>query len=279
MQKNDTKNFVNVIQPLVIFVYFLALSIWWFSIQSRGLVDTSENYYYGLIYGLLPMLGGLIGVYNARKWGFFRSYLGKSLLFLSFGLMTWSVGNIIYAYYNLVESIEVPYPSIADFIYILSWPLWAIGLVNLLRTTGMRFRLRVLKDKLLLFIIPVLVFLSSYYLLFVIARQNTLTMSDDILKLVFDIGYPAGDVIVLTITLLICSFSINYLGGLFKRAIVLILIGFLINYAADFSYAYFTTQGTFYVAGGVDYAYTVIMFILCLGITQLNTKRIDSSSL
>lgn len=269
-QKNS-----SLFQSTLITIYFVALSLWWLSINSRGLVDTTENYYYGLVYGLLPFFGGIIGIYNSKKWGFFSSYLGKSLLFLSFGLMTWSLGNVIYAYYNFFQSIEVPYPSVADFIYILSWPLWSLGLINLLRTTGVKFRLKVMKGKIMLFIIPIAVFIASYYLLFIVARQGSIVMSDNILKLVFDIGYPAGDIVVLTITLLIYSFSVSYLGGFFKKAIWFILVGFVINYFADFSYAYLTNLGEFYVGGWVDYVYTIVMFLLCIGISQLNPKRIE----
>lgn len=261
---------------IVLILYFIFTTIWWVSIQYRGLVDTNENYYYGIVYGLIPFLGGIFGILNAKKWSL-ESYIGKSLLFLSLGLFTWSMGNLFYGYYNLFLSIEVPYPSLADFVYILSWPFWTIGLVYMLKVLAIKSRLKVFSGRFLFLSIPLLVFAASYYLLFLKAREGTFVFSDDVLKLFFDISYPAGDVVVLTLTLLIYALSVNYLGGLYKRSILIVLFALAINYFGDFIYAYMTTIGSFYVAGPVDYIYTVVMFLFSFGVSRITPSLLKES--
>src|SRR5204863_526672 len=113
---------------------------------------------------------------------------------------------------NYISNTDVPYPSFADVAYILSWPLWTIGFIELSKATGARFALRKSKGKILFAAIPLLVIFASYYLLIVVARGGEWS-SNGGLKLFFDLFYPIGDVVILTIALMLFSLSYNFLGG------------------------------------------------------------------
>lgn len=256
---------------LIVGLYALAI-IWWLEIFFTGSRDTPQNYYYGALLGLIPLVGGVAGLALSRKWGSLKSALGRSVLFLSLGLITWGIGTLIFAYYNIALDVEVPYPSLADVAYIVSWPLWALGVVSLSKATGAQFGLRTTSGKIGLLLIPLFVIVLSYYLLVVVARGGFDFEESAGLKIFFDLAYPVGDVVILTLATLVYGLSLKYFGGKFKLAVYLILLGFVLNYLADFSFSYTTTLETFYVAGWVDLLFTTAMAALALGVNTLDPE-------
>lgn len=265
------KLFASGFSKTILFL-FLALVVWWISIAMRGMANTTENYWYGIVEGLLPSIAAFFGFANARQWGGIKSAMGKAVNLLSIGLLTWGIGTIIFGYYNVVLQVAVPYPSLADAFYIVSWPLWAVGMIYLSRATGARFQLRTLSGKAMLFLIPILTTIGSYYVLIVVARQGTLGFVENLVTNFFDLAYPIGDIVILTVALLIYGLSFKYLGGFFKLAIIIVLTGFVLNYIGDFSFVYLTTQGTYFVADWVDLVYTVAFFCLSLGVILMDPR-------
>ena len=252
--------------------FYLLIIIWWVLLFFSGQKNTINNYSFVFVYGLLPFIGGIFGILEAKKWGLFSSTLGKALFFLSLGLITWSGGETIWSYYNLVLHIEIPYPSWADASFIASWPFWTLGVVYLSFATGVKFGLKKMHGKLLLFFIPIISILSSYYLLVTVARQGSLEIAGGPIKIFFDLAYPVWDVVILTLVLLVYGLSFKFLGGRFKWPVIIILIGFIINYLADFSFSYTTTIESYFNGNWVDLLFATAMFILSFGINSINTK-------
>lgn len=267
--------FTNTSSKILTFFY-IGLLVWWVTIFTRGISETTENYLYSFIYGLMPLIWGLLGLRNSFRWGGFGSLLGKSLAFLSLGLLAWATGNLIWAYYNLVVKIAVPYPSLADFFFIQSFPLWAVGIFFLSKVIGMVFSVRRLKGKIILFGLPLLAMAMSYYLLFEVARGGIIDLEGGGLKLFLDVAFPIWDAILLTLTLLAFGLSLNYLGGKFRWPIITLLLGFGVNYLADFSFSYTTTLETFFVGNWVDLLFATAMFLVSLGVSLLDPQSIAS---
>jgi hypothetical protein len=255
---------------LFFLVWYMLMIVWWLTLNSRHLADTNENYAFGLVFGLIPLAGGLLGFVRSKHWGGRRSAMGRATFYLSAGLVFWALGGLIWAYYNFFGAIEVPYPSWADVAYVVSWPLWSIGIIHLSRATGARFSLRHVRGKLQLFVIPVMVAAISYSLLVIVGRGGELVVNDSFWKIFFDLAYPIGDLVILSLALLVYGLSFGYLGGRFKIPIWTLLAGFVANYAADFAFSWTTTQGTFFVGGFVDLLFMTAMTLLALGVTTLN---------
>lgn len=272
------KSMKNTVAPTAVLmvVFYLALLIWWASINTKGLVDTTQNFYYGVSLGILAILGGISGIFVSKDWGMFSSKIGKALIFISTGFITWGIGTLVIGYYNIAQGQSYPYPSLADVAYIISWPLWLFGMINLSKATGARYQLKNATGKLLAFIIVVIAILLSYYLLFQVARGGEFAIDkESYLRLFFDFAYPVGDIVILTSALLLVGLSFNYLGGMLKTPILLILTGFVINYIADIIFTYTNTIGTFYVAGWVDLVYTTAFFLLGLGVSLFDQRRLS----
>lgn len=221
----------------------------------------------------LPIIGGIYGISKSKKWGAYKSAIGKSLLFLSLGLVAWGGGMVVWNYYLFFTELEVPYPSLADSIFILSWPFWSIGLFFLSKVIGAKFGLRTPGGKILVVLIPILAGLLSYYFLFKVARDGQIDFEGGLAKIFVDLFYPLGDVIILVITGVVYSLSRNFLGGIYRRPVQLLFIGFLLNYIADFIFAYITTTGSYYNGHFVDLLYITAMFILSISINSFDPKK------
>ena len=222
---------------------------------------------------LIPLLGGLYGLKQGLSWGGWKSSLGKAINSLSIGLLCWSGGMVIWNYYLFFTEIEVPYPSLADAVFILSWPFWTFGVYHLSKATGARFGLKSRGGKHLLYIIPAIVSLVSYYLLFQVARGGEIDLSVEAYQLFFDLFYPIGDVVILTIVAVVYSLSRKLLGGKYKIPILILFTGFGLNYLTDLIFSYTTTVETYFNGHFVDLLFTITMYVLSLSIIEMDPKK------
>lgn len=238
--------------------------------------DSIFNTLFGVLFvGFIPLVGGLNGLFVSKAWGGMKSAVGRALIFLSLGLISWGLGTYIFSgIYNLLLHIEVPYPSFADVGYILALPLWAIGIIELSKATGARFGLRSINGKFIFFLLPLIVIALSYYLLVVVARGGEIPVADSgFLKLFFDFTYPIGDVIILTLATVVYGLSFNYFGGAFKKAIFFILASFCLLYVADFMFSYTTTLETWYPGDWIDLLFAAAMLVMSFGIAAFDVKN------
>lgn len=253
--------------------YWIIITIWWCIFYFAGIKQTTGNYLYQLGMAFVPLAGGFCGILQSKRWGGHKSQVGKALLFISLGLISWGVGQIFWSVlYNLVLKVEIPYPSLADLGYIIAVPFWTYGIINLSKATGAKFSLKNMNGKLIAFIIPVVAILVSYYLLVMVARGGVIS-SNHGLKLFFDFAYPIGDVIILTLSLLIYGLSFNYLGGKLKIPILTLILGFVAMYFTDFTFSYVTTIGDYFNGHWVDFMFTVSLLLMGLGINNFELKE------
>lgn len=264
--------FLTILWALCIF--FISWFLW---IYISGSKDDPINVYSN-IYGIIPLLGGLYGLFIAQHWGGLKSKVGKAITFLSLGLITWGIGMVIWLYYNIILGVSVPYPSFADAAFILSWPLWGIGAASLSIATGAKFGAKGKGGRTILWIVPILIVSFSYYFLVIVARQGVVSAYDDVLKTFFDLAYPIGDIVILSIAILIFGLSYKYFGGIYKTAIYLILLAFVVNYFADFAFSYTTSLETYYNGSLADALFVITMTFLSTGIALLDSRNLEVKS-
>lgn len=251
---------------------FIFMLVW---LTVLGLLDiryTIYNYIYSVLLALLPTIGAAIGFFRTKQWGGISSKLGRVTFFISLGLTAWSVASWVWTYYNLFLDIEVPYPSWADAGYMQVYWLWGIGIIALANLTAVKYNDRPL-ERILFFCIPVLMVIVTYYIIYVqVHSGESFFNTDNPLKLLVDIVYPLGNVSILTILILRSSLDLNYLGRRLRLPIAILVAGLVANYIADFHFSYSTTVGTYYVGATADWLFTISMFILSLGVSNLHPK-------
>lgn len=262
--------FTGKLTGLITIIYLFSV-VFWLAFTFTDKFNSSAGLYFQTFLFIIPFLGSIVGFINSKYWGGFGSAMGKATFFLSLGLFTWSLGMLAWNYYIFFTTFEIPYPSLADVAFILSWPLWTIGIFNLSKATGATFAIKKAGGKLMFVLIPLATIALSYYLVITIARGGVIDLdTTSKLKLFFDLFYPIGTTIIITVILTFFGLSYTFLGGKYKKVIVLLVIGFIFNYFSDITFSYTTTQETYFNGHFADMLFVTTMYLLSLTMFKLN---------
>lgn len=254
--------------------YLIFLMAYWLVLQTSHQTESVYNYLYSLLFSLIPLVGGFLGMLRSRVWGGLKSSVGRAVFFISLGLFAWGMGSMAWSYYNLVLQIPAPYPSWADLGFASSIFFYGLGTIFLSKATGAKFGLRNTYAKIFTVIMPVIVFAVSYYILIIVARAGVLVPEGETpLKTVLDIAYPLGDFFSLAIAIVISGLSFRYLGGRHIKDIIAIWLGLAVMFVADSIFSYTTTVGTFYNGSFGDLMLTFGLFLLTFGVLGLYRVR------
>ncbi|HYH35897.1 MAG TPA: hypothetical protein VD706_00125 [Candidatus Saccharimonadales bacterium] len=266
------KNF-NTYQKSVT-AFYIFLVAFWVYLYLTDHTGGTLNYWYSFLFGLIPLTGGLIGMLKASVWGGLKSALGRAVFFVSLGLFLWGLGETVWSYYNFFKGVPAPYPSLADIGFAPSIFFWILGTAYLSRATGALFVLKKSrKAKLLVFLLPLILLVPSYYLQVQLARGGVLVPEGEgALKTVLDIAYPFGDFLALLFAALVAILSYRYFGGIYRLAVYYLLAGLAIMYCADSVFSYTTSEGTYYNANGGDLLLTTGLFFITVGILGFASK-------
>ncbi|HVW66556.1 MAG TPA: helix-turn-helix domain-containing protein [Candidatus Peribacteraceae bacterium] len=257
---------MNGLQKICLgFLGFLAL--FWTGLFSTHTVAGPFNYLYSLLFGLIPLVSGAIALFSVKRWGGLTHAIGRAVLFMGLGIFLWGFGAMIWSYYNFVLNVAAPYPSFADVGFAPSIFLYGLGVIFLADATGAKAGLKNIYAKIFVVIAPLVILAFSYYALVIVARGGVLvTAGDPPLKTFFDIVYPLGDLLGLTIAVLVSGLSFKYMGGRYTTDILAILLGLAVMFIGDFVFSYTTTIGTYYDADPGDLILTLGVFLLSFGV-------------
>jgi hypothetical protein len=263
----------NIYQKLLT-IYFIAIVAFWAFLLISDRKSGTLNYWYSFLFGLIPLFGGLVGMFKAKLWGGLKSSLGKAIFFISLGLFLWGFGESIWSYYNFFRHVPAPYPSVADIGFAPSIFFWILGTAFLAVATGALFALKKTHwAKVFVVLVPLILLVPSYYIQVTLARSGTLIPPDETaLKTVLDIAYPFGDFLALGFASIIFILSYRFFGGIYRRAIVCLLAGLIVMYCADSIFSYTTTEGTYYNGDWGDLLLAFGLYLMTFGILAFATK-------
>ena len=220
---------------------------------------------------------------STRYAGILKDILGLLVL----GLLGWTVAESIWLYANLIQGIELPYPSSADI-------LWLVGYIPLYMALYFQFqavRSKISQNQRNGIILFSLIFgaVVGYLVLWpIIVDFDSQTVVVSILNLL----YPLMDVILFVLTLLI-SFSL--VEGKFSSFWKIITAGFIMFSLSDLLFSYAVWNETYWPDGAINsvtiaidvfylISYLVLAFgaftyILIKGMGQSLSLKIESNIL
>lgn len=252
---------VKLVVPL-----FILFAGWWILIQTSFHPGSVNAQIFGALYGVIALIGGLTGVKYSFKWGGFKSALGRSTLFFSFGLLSQELGQLISSYYNYVlKQNPIPYPSWGDLGFFGTIPLYILGILYLGKVIGAKNSLSSRRKLLFAFLVPIFMLVVSYL---VFLRGYQFDWSNPI-KVFLDFGYPFGDSLYIALTIVIYFLSRGLLGGTMKNKVLFILIALCVQFLADYSFLYQSYYGSWSVGGINDFLYLLAYFMMTLGLIRL----------
>lgn len=243
---------------LLVTIIFVAFLVWWGSFQHVVTAQGIGVQWFSSTYGVVALIGALIGFRTARKWGGFQTVLGKALIFFSLGLLAQEVGQLIYAYYIYAAKIQIPYPSWGDVAYFGSVLLYITAAVYLARAAGAKFSLHQRRYRVIAVVVPVVLLAISYW---VFLHHHVFDTTKP-LKVFLDFGYPMGQAIYVSIALTAYLLSRKLLGGVMRPAILLITLALFVQYISDFTFVYQSSRGTYLSGKDDDLLYLISYFVM-----------------
>lgn len=266
MNKN-TKLGIIVSSAVLLFIFDLYLII-------TGTKGETLNAWWALIFAILTILYGVLGLITAKYWSWLRSKIGQSIFFISLGTIMWGIGQAAWSYYYFKYPNQEYQPQrILDVLYFSSIPLWFYGVLKLTKASGARYGLKKTKGKILVATLIPLMVLFSYYFLVIVARGGSAYFDQPAWEQFFDLGYSIGDAVIFTVALAIFGLSWKYLGGRFKTPIVVILIGFGLLYLADFVFSYVDGKDIYFNGDISDLLYLMAIITLTAATCMLDPSK------
>jgi len=163
-------------------------------------------------------------IYNAHSFGY-KHIIGKSLYFLSGGLISFIISHLVWIYYVFLSDSFIPFPSLIDVFYILMAPFLITGIWYLLAIYNT-------KRSLLFWMKSILLFILIMILFFIVAGFPNISTPQTNGQQFFNIIYPLVNVAYIS-TIIISLWIIRrrfYKGlGMIILALALIVISDIIT--------------------------------------------------
>jgi len=155
---------------------------------------------------------------------------------LGFGL--WGLADVIWAFYSVVLGVTVPYPSIADLLWVIGYIPLYFALITRLRTLK---TVPTRRQQLLIILLNIpWIVLTAVYILPPIVQDFDLSR---LVEGVVNILYPLADV---GLVIIACMILILLKEGRFAIIWRLIFSGIFIMTVSDLLFSYSTWQGLYY---------------------------------
>jgi hypothetical protein len=253
-------------------LFILAVLYWLYFVNVSGYKHHALGIFTQIPLILIPITGGLTGLIKSRRWGGHKSAMGRALLSLSSGMTLWGIALGMWTYY-IATGIAIPYPSLADYVFIWSPILWVYGLLQLAKAVGTPFGFRTTKQRLVGIGVTAAVSLFAYYFLVVVAHGNTLGTPDETtMQLFFDYAYTLETLVTVILVGTIFFLSRKYLGGRYKNPVLFLFVGFFIHFLAIFFFVRTTGDGSYFNGNIADVLFTLAVYMESLGIINLDPQ-------
>lgn len=250
----NRRNLISLSLAIVVLYFFASFIRIHFGDDWKILPD--------IVYILAPLLATVLGFWAVKIFGFNKQ--GMPVFFLTLGMASYLVAEILFIVIDNFFDIPTT-PSIADFFYILAYPLFFIGLIEKILSEGVGFSFK----KNFIFILLALIFivLFSYFSVY-----SAFDPESNFWQNVILISYGIGDIILSICCLFILIITYEYEGGRMSYSWLIINISFLITLVSDLFYAIYPDQyenvlsfriiiDTFYILGYILFASAMLHFI------------------
>ncbi len=179
---------------------------------------------------------------------------------VGFSLLSYMIGEAVWAYYEVFRHIPVPFPSWADAFFLADYFLLMIGILMMpTRPIPAAVRGRVLLDSLM--VMTGLVTFSWYFIL----GPTVLQGGETLLGRILGVGYPLGDLCVLFCLLVL---SAHPAEAATLRSRRLLIWGILAYVLSDLGFGYLTLKGTYSTGAFTDIGWTLGNLLLGLGVAD-----------
>lgn len=182
---------------------------------------------------------------------------------LSAGLIALCLGQACFVFYQFVQKIEAPFPSLADVFFVVSYPLMIAALAMFLRAySASGFPIGPASERFWLATAVAMACVAIGYPILMPLVRNPGEPLETLLNLL----YPVLDFLLLVPAVLLIRISLRFRGGAVWRVWATLLAGFVFLCAADTLFAYFSQLDRAGLVDLVDATYLFAYGLLGLGV-------------
>lgn len=246
-----------IILPLLTILYWAA-----FQFYTSDSTKEFHGFIFGILIVILASVSAFFSLLRSYEWEFTKSYIGKSLFFFFLGLLMWVIGQSIFVLSTVNPLLEGFYDAFFPFIDVF----YLIGVFYLAKSIN-TFKEVFLQLK--IFLIPIFVFFGN---IFIISQIRSEQVSEYISNFDINLIYILGSIVVASSVISILIISGKKIGGKFKAALYLILIGILFQYLGD---NLFELSEIFQENGSAaDLVFFLSIFFIFYGVLKLNPRSL-----
>jgi hypothetical protein len=211
-----------------------------------------------------------IAAFAASIWRLMGAEKHNRLLWsgMLIGWGLWALAETMWAVYSILGQ-EVPYPSLADFFWVIGYFPMGIGLITRIRTMPAKPNR---SQNMLIFGVSISTILVTLILIFIPIFQSFDPQL--VVESILNIIYPLAD---LFLVIVVWRLFFTYEEGSYGFSWRLLIIGFIFMTVSDFIFTYAVWQGIYYPdmkanlisTLAIDVPYTVSYLIWFIGIYAL----------
>lgn len=218
---------------------------------------TIWHFLYNIVYGSVFIFGGLVTLYYAIKFSL-STNLGKMLLFFGLGILSFAIGNIIWFTYTIFLNIEVPFPSLADVMYISFYPLMVGGTIYLLKIYKALISPAIIRDSIIIIVI-------SFIVIFTVFSRFDLLSDISFFQKFVNVYYPFGDAVIISLTLI----ALRIGGGKLHPSLYILTFGLLMQSVADLLFNYRNLIEAYWNGDIADLFFSFGGYFMSLGMFEI----------
>jgi diguanylate cyclase (GGDEF)-like protein len=201
------------------------------------------------VIGLAAGAAGVACLAASRRQG---GWPGRGWLLIGLGMLCWAAGEAVWTHYEVVLGIEVPFPSLADALFLLMVPLTLVGMAA--RLNFQRTALRTLFDALMV----------SGSLLFIgwptVVEPTYRAGGQSLFETSIALAYPIGDIVVASMAFVLLSQTPRQARGTWALAGT----GMLALAVADSGFVYLTAHEAYSSASVIDPGWFIGFLLIAL---------------
>ncbi len=192
--------------------------------------------------------------------------LGKPFwTFLSLGCFSFFVAEVVWAYYDCILRIDVPYPGVPDIFYILQILCYLTSILYLFLKLKGTYRLVKL-----IFDMGILITVTATFSWIYMIRPILAIPNISKIFLLVSLGYPIGDLVLIIV---LVSIYIGFETPLIRRDLLFIFFGLIVQIFADSSYIYLVSSAQYNSGSQVDSLYTLAL--LLVGFSGFDSNNLE----
>jgi diguanylate cyclase len=205
--------------------------ILYISLATVYIINEPASFLTETLYLLPIFLSAAAGFFAARTYGL-KSHNGKALLLIALGLASWATGELLWYIFKNFMEID-PFPSAADALFLLAYPLLLSGILYGTRLAQAKWSQMDKKAATAgIAAVVILTAAVSYWGIYKSYDPQTSLFENEIA-----ISYGVADLILIGALIFSLGTARAFKGGRFGIFWTLITVGFFFNLAANILFA------------------------------------------